>query len=79
MSLAVKTFADELAALSVKQIARRANTNERTAENWKEGKNGPGWRQVCAMLNDSVMRPIVLRAASRADESRLDEIRRLGT
>ncbi len=50
-----------------KFLARRAGTNERTAENWKAGANGPSWPLVVRMLHDEELGPALLKATGRED------------
>ena len=52
---------------SAKVLANRAGTNERTAENWRAGNNGPSWPLVVRMLHDEELGPALLKAAGRED------------
>lgn len=65
---------EAFARLSAKTLAEKAQTNERTAENWKQGHNGPSWPIVCRLLQDSEMAPILLRAAGRGDLADAEKI-----
>lgn len=58
-----------------KFLANRAGTNERTAENWKRGENGPSWPIVVRMLQDEELAPALLRAAGRDDLADVDQVR----
>lgn len=57
-----------------KFLANRAGTNERTAENWKRGENGPSWPIVVRMLQDEELAPALLRAAGREDLADAEQI-----
>lgn len=57
-----------------KFLANRAGTNERTAENWKRGDNGPSWPIVVRMLQDEELAPALLRAAGREDLADAEQI-----
>lgn len=58
-----------------KILANRAGTNERTAENWRRGENGPSWSMVVRMLQDQELAPALLRAAGREDLADVDQVR----
>jgi hypothetical protein len=64
---ATESLASALAPFSVKKIAKAAETNLRTAENWKAGNNGPSWPHLCRLLHDPTLGPALLTAAGRAD------------
>lgn len=57
-----------------KFLANRAGTNERTAENWKAGNNGPSWSIVVRMLQDEELAPVLLKAAGREDLADAEQI-----
>jgi hypothetical protein len=57
-----------------KFLATRAGTNERTAENWKRGENGPSWPIVVRMLQDEELAPALLRAAGREDLADAEQV-----
>jgi hypothetical protein len=59
---------------STKLLANRAGTNERTAENWKRGENGPSWSIVVRMLQDEELAPALLRAAGRDDLADAEQV-----
>ena len=57
-----------------KALATRAGTNERTAENWRRGENGPSWPIVVRMLQDPELGPAILRAAGRDDLADAEQV-----
>lgn len=61
-------------AWPTKFLASRAGTNERTAENWKRGENGPSWSIVVRMLQDEELAPALLRAAGREDLADAEQV-----
>jgi hypothetical protein len=76
--MGVNTLADEFAGIfqrvfgdrksSAKVIARIAETNERTVENWSAGKNTPSARGLIALMAESEEFCIeVLELAGRSD------------
>lgn len=62
------------ASLSAKTLAEKAETNTRTAENWKAGANGPSWPIVVRFLQDPELAPVLLRAAGREDLADADQV-----
>lgn len=83
MSDLYRPFSLAIADLTAREIGERAKVTSRTAENWKQGLNGPSWRHIVTMLADPVMRPLVLQAADAAADQLTGraqrEVARLGT
>lgn len=66
---------EAFARLSAKTLAHKARTSVRTAENWKQGTNGPSWPAVVELLRDPEMATILLRAAGRDDLADIEQAR----
>ena len=68
--LANKAFGHQLKAsgLTAEDIGRRSAATPRCVRNWFQGLTGPQFFNVTVMLNDDVMRPLVLKAASAVAE-----------
>lgn len=64
---AVESLASVLEPFTASVIARAAETNLRTAENWKAGNNGPDWTRVCRMMHHPEIGPALLTAMGRTD------------
>ena len=64
---ATESLRSAFAGWSAKFLAKRAGTNQRTVENWKNGANGPSWPLVVRMLHDEELGPALLKAAGRED------------
>lgn len=71
---ATEALRDAFRNWPTKFLANRAGTNERTAENWKSGANGPSWPLVVRMLQDGELAPSLLRAAGRDDLADAEQI-----
>lgn len=50
-------------------LANRAHSTLRGAENWIQGATGPQWYCVAFMLMDPKLRPLVMKAASATVEA----------
>jgi len=68
-----ETLGEKLRRFSAKYIARSAGTNVRTAENLREGRNGPSWPTTARMLQDDELCKALLEAAGRGDLARSAE------
>ncbi len=64
---ATDSLRDAFKSWSAKLLAKKAGTNQRTVENWKNGANGPSWPLVVRMLHDEELGPALLKAAGRED------------
>lgn len=71
---ATEALRDAFRNWPTKFLANRAGTNERTAENWKSGANGPSWPIVVRMLQDEELAPLLLKAAGREDLADAEQV-----
>ena len=71
---ATEALRDAFRNWPTKFLASRAGTNERTAENWKRGENGPSWSIVVRMLQDEELAPLLLKAAGREDLADAEQV-----
>jgi hypothetical protein len=67
------TWPELLAPWSSKEIARRIGSSPAVVDLWKDGRSGPSWRFVVAMMGDPDLWKLPLLAAGRADLSTPEE------
>lgn len=66
---------EAFARLSAKSLAHKAKASVRSAENWKQGTNGPSWPAVVRLLHDPETAAVLLRAAGRDDLADVEQAR----
>lgn len=70
---ATESLKSVLEQFTASVIASAAETNLRTAENWKAGNNGPDWTRVCRMMHHPELGPALLTAMGRDDLANVDQ------